>query len=293
MAATGQSGRGRGAGRPRPDDRDVEIPRLWGHWSTAEARVSIPLLTAISSERRFVRRDDAIVDAFLRSVRNRPADAVVVSPVAQCGFADLATLASEVAARVATVVPEAGQLVALSAANGPAFLAGFLAVRLAGHAALLLDAHAPREARRRTASQLGAVAMLDCLNGWPSSASEFAIARHDAGMTPVLLPGIAVVKVTSGSSGAPRGVATRSASALADESALAETMGFRAGDRLLAAVPFSHSYGFTTLALSALVRGLTVIVPRAPRRSIRSRPRPAAAPRSCRRHRPTCGRCWR
>ena len=34
-------------------------------------------------------------------------------------------------------------------------------------------------------------------------------------------------------------------------------MGFRAGDRLLAAVPFSHSYGFTTLALSALVRGLT------------------------------------
>ena len=38
-------------------------------------------------------------------------------------------------------------------------------------------------------------------------------------------------------------------------------MGFRDGDRLLAAVPFSHSYGFTTLALSALVRGLTLIVP--------------------------------
>ena len=38
-------------------------------------------------------------------------------------------------------------------------------------------------------------------------------------------------------------------------------MGLRAADRLLAAIPFSHSYGFTTLALSALVRGLTLVVP--------------------------------
>ena len=261
MAAAGQSGRGRGAGRPHPDDRDVKIPRLWGHWSIAEARVSIPLLAAISSPRPPSVRDDAIVDAFLRSVRNRPADAVVVSPVAQCSFVDLATLATSVAARVAAVVPESGRLVALAAANGPAFLAGFLAVRLAGHAVLLLDAHAPWESRRRSAAQLGAVAMLECQAAWPGSADDFAIARHDAEIAPAYLPDIAVVKLTSGSSGTPRGVATRTASALADESALADTMGFRAGDRLLAAVPFSHSYGFTTLALSALVRGLTLIVP--------------------------------
>ena len=261
MTATGQSGRGRGARRPRPDDRDVEIPRLWGHWSTAEARVSIPLLSAISSRRPLPGRDDAIVDAFLRSVSSRPADAVVVSPSAQCTFAELSRLATRVAARVAAIVPGSDRLVALAAVNGPAFLAGFLGVRLAGHAVLLLDAHAPWEARRRTAARLGAVAMLECHVGWPRAADDFTIAGHDPEIAPAVLPEIAVVKLTSGSSGTPRGVVTRTASALADESALADSMGFRAGDRLLAAVPFSHSYGFTTLALSALVRGLTVIVP--------------------------------
>ena len=184
-----------------------------------------------------------------------------MSPAAQCTFAELLALATSLAARVSAVVPEPGGLVALAAANGPAFLAGFLAVRLAGHAALLLDAHAPSEARRRTAAQLGAVAMLECAVGWPGSADAFAIVRHDPEIARAQVPDIAVVKLTSGSSGAPRGVATRSAAALADESALAETMGFRDGDRLLAAVPLSHSYGFTTLALSALVRGLTLIVP--------------------------------
>src|SRR6185295_19399004 len=33
------------------------------------------------------------------------------------------------------------------------------------------------------------------------------------------------------------------------------------GDRIASAVPMSHSYGFTTVALSAIVRGLTVILP--------------------------------
>ena len=75
------------------------------------------------------------------------------------------------------------------------------------------------------------------------------------------LPGVAVVKLTSGSTGAPRGVVMRAEHVLADEAALFATMGLRDDDRLLGAVPFSHSYGFTTLALSALVRGLTLVIP--------------------------------
>ena len=59
-----------------------------------------------------------------------------MSPAAQCTFAELLALATSLAARVSAVVPEPGGLVALACANGPAFLAGFLAVRLAGHAAL-------------------------------------------------------------------------------------------------------------------------------------------------------------
>ena len=51
---------------------------------------------------------------------------------------------------------------------------------------------------------------------------------------------------------------------------------FATDDRLLAAIPLSHSYGFTTLALSALVRGLTLVVPadRGPFSLARCRARP-------------------
>lgn len=215
----------------------------------------------MSKERPRSGPDDAIIDAFLRIVRHRPESPVVVSPTAQCSAADLSSLAGALATRVATAVPSHARLVALAAANGPAFLAGFLAVRQAGHAVLLLDAHAPKEARRRVAAQLGAVAAVECQHGWPRSADDFTIAPHDPAIPEAHLPDIAVVKVTSGTTGAPRGVATRTASAMADESALASTMGFRGDDRLLAALPFSHSYGFTTLALSALVRGLPLVVP--------------------------------
>ncbi|MEP7116128.1 MAG: fatty acid--CoA ligase family protein [Acidobacteriota bacterium] len=218
-------------------------------------------MSAISSRRPRPGRDDAIVDAFLRRASARSSDALLVSPSAECSFGDVSRLAAAVAALVAAAVPESDRLVALAAANGPAFLAGFVALRLAGHAVLLLDAHAPREARLRSAERLGAVAMLECPTGWPGSATDFAIERNQLAVVPPSLPGIAVVKLTSGSSGTPRGVAAPTAALLADEAALAETMGFRTGDRLLAAVPFSHSYGFTTLALSALVRGLTLVVP--------------------------------
>jgi acyl-coenzyme A synthetase/AMP-(fatty) acid ligase len=72
---------------------------------------------------------------------------------------------------------------------------------------------------------------------------------------------VAVVKLTSGSTGTPRGVAMRAETQLADEAAFAVTMGLHENDRLLAAIPLSHAYGFTILALSALVRGSTLVVP--------------------------------
>ena len=48
---------------------------------------------------------------------------------------------------------------------------------------------------------------------------------------------------------------------LADEAALRKAMGLTDEDRLLGAIPLSHSYGFTTLVLSALVRGSTLVIP--------------------------------
>ena len=94
-----------------------------------------------------------------------------------------------------------------------------------------------------------------------SSATGFRFVGTDPSSARTRGHAAAVVKLTSGSTGSPRAVAMPTDALLADEDALASTMGLHDGDRLWSAVPFSHWYGFTTLALSAMVRGLTLVVP--------------------------------
>jgi long-chain acyl-CoA synthetase len=75
------------------------------------------------------------------------------------------------------------------------------------------------------------------------------------------LPGTAVVKLTSGSTGEARGIATPAGALEADEEALYRTMGLAESDRYLAAIPLSHSYGLSSLAVPALRRGSPLVLP--------------------------------
>ncbi len=156
-----------------------------------------------------------------------------------------------------------GALVAVSAHNGPGLLAALLALRRADLAAVLLDGQAPPAEAWRVARALGASALLRCLTSWPAAADDWETSwLPGAGSArAVCLPGIAVIKLTSGSTGAPRGIATPAAALLADDAALARAMGLRADDRLVAAIPMSHSYGLSSLAVPALVRGTPLVMP--------------------------------
>jgi len=204
--------------------------------------------------------EDGIVRAFSRLLARRADDVLVTAPTGRATVGDIDRLACALTARIRPFGLPAHGVVGLAVPNGPAFLAGLLSLRRMGHAVLLLDHAAPREDRRRTMVSLGACAVLECPEGWPSSPDTMRLAPVVAPQQ-LLPPGTAVIKLTSGSTGVPRGVAMTAESLLADESALASTMGLTDRDRLLAMVPMSHSYGFTTLALSALVRGLPLISP--------------------------------
>ena len=186
---------------------------------------------------------------------------MVVASARRATFGDIDSMSRAIAERISAARIESGCLMGFAAPNGPAFLAGFLALRRASQTALLLDPISPPADRRRALSVLGAKMVLECEKAWPSSISDFRLVPVGRGPALPLRPEIAAIKLTSGSTGAPRGVAMRSETLLADEAALAVTMGFRDDDRLLSAIPLSHSYGFTTLALSALVRGLTLVLP--------------------------------
>jgi long-chain acyl-CoA synthetase len=219
---------------------------------------------------------DPILQAFERLVRRSPEAPLVISPERQATVGDVEALARAAGSRLAGG-PAPGTLVGLAAVNGPGFLASFLALRRAGLVALLLDAQTPETEARRVLRALGAPALLRCPEGWPRGPESWSLltpgettdrTEPEHPIFPTSLhnpdqPDIAVVKLTSGSTGAPRGIAATSEALLADDAALTLTMGLSESDRLLTTIPLSHSYGLASLALPALARGTALVIPEA------------------------------
>jgi acyl-CoA synthetase (AMP-forming)/AMP-acid ligase II len=213
---------------------------------------------------------DPLLQAFERLARRQPTAPLVLSGQRRATVAEVDSLALAARRVLAAAEPHRalppGALVAVSARNGPGFLAALLALRRAGVAAVLLDGQAPPAEALRVAQALGASALLRCSTPWPAAIDDWQARRLQGAGTEgeeglPRLPGIAVVKLTSGSTGAPRGIATSVEALLADDAALARSMGLRAGDRLVAAIPMAHSYGLSSLAVPALVRGTPLILP--------------------------------
>jgi len=91
------------------------------------------------------------------------------------------------------------------------------------------------------------------------AALQICAARGDAGWgdePPVLL------KLTSGTTAAPRAIRFRSEQLLADCLQICDTMGIGAGDLNFGVIPLSHSYGLSNLITPLLVRGVPMVVSR-------------------------------
>ncbi|HXU29135.1 MAG TPA: fatty acid--CoA ligase family protein [Thermoanaerobaculia bacterium] len=223
---------------------------------------------------------DPIFRAFARLSLDAPRAALVVSRSRRADRGAVTDLARGVAGRVeaflaANAFP-ADRPIAFAAANGIGFLSGFLALRALSRPALLLDSGTPEAERLRIARRLGAVAILECPCSWPASPDGFAlrtVAASDGEQTggesgeptgftdPDAYPHLAVIKVTSGSTGAPRGIATPSEALIADDEQLGRSMGLRPDDAFVATVPMTHSYGLSSLVMPALLRGQGLVLP--------------------------------
>ena len=69
-----------------------------------------------------------------------------------------------------------------------------------------------------------------------------------------------LVKLTSGSTGLPKGIVATEANLLADAENICATMDIRPDDLNLGAIPFSHSYGFSNLVMPLIAQGTAVVV---------------------------------
>ncbi len=70
----------------------------------------------------------------------------------------------------------------------------------------------------------------------------------------------ALLKLTSGTTAAPRAIRFRSGQLLADAVQICDTMGITMADLNFAVIPLSHSYGFSNLITPLLVRGVPMAI---------------------------------
>ena len=80
---------------------------------------------------------------------------------------------------------------------------------------------------------------------------------HDWGERPPVL-----LKLTSGTTAAPRAIRFRSEQLVADCTQICDTMEMGANDLNFGVIPLSHSYGFSNLVTPLLVRGVPMVVSR-------------------------------
>jgi long-chain acyl-CoA synthetase len=204
-------------------------------------------------------RNDPILDAFDLLLRHDGNAPLVATRRASASRGDVDAWARSAAASLAAVSPPRGAYVLLACTNGAGFLAALLASRRAGLVPVLSDWTAPAAERARVAEALGVAAHITCGDVFPAGPASFVV--ETGGVSTPAPEGVDYVKVTSGSTGAPSGVAVAAEALAADDDQLAAAMHLQPSDRLVAAIPWSHSYGLSSLVLPALRRGCLLVVP--------------------------------
>jgi long-chain acyl-CoA synthetase len=84
--------------------------------------------------------------------------------------------------------------------------------------------------------------------------------RAPGSVQPELPRDAAIVRLTSGTTGKPRGVVVTAAQLLADARNICATMGLRPEDTLVAAIPLGHAYGFVHLWMSLVTLGSRLLL---------------------------------
>ncbi len=143
----------------------------------------------------------------------------------------------------------AGRLVVLAEPNGAAWWRVFLGLLKAEAILVPLDPTEPIAVQRATATRLRAA-------GWWSGGEWHALAGARAQRAQ---DGRRIVKLTSGSTGTPRGLVVTDAQMLADGRQVCAGMDIRATDLNFALIPFGHSYGLGNLVVPLLAQGTAMV----------------------------------
>jgi len=152
------------------------------------------------------------------------------------------------AERLAAAGVASGRLVLSAVGNSPASVELLLACRTLDAAVMPVDGCATPTEIHQLAERFGAAAIVT-----PSAIGSVE-------WTPRSYPTAAVLKLTSGSTGAPKATLTTEAQLVADATHIVAAMDIRPDDVQIAAIPVSHSYGLGNLMLPLLMQGTAFVL---------------------------------
>lgn len=147
---------------------------------------------------------------------------------------------------------EPGDGLAIQLPNSVELVAAFLAASLQELVVFPID-------RDASDSEIAAILGQFAIRGFLGRRAGFSPTRR-AEARPTFPRSARLVKLTSGSTGMPKGIVATEANLIADAENICATMGIRPDDLNLGAIPFSHSYGFSNLVMPLLVQGTPVVV---------------------------------
>ena len=147
-----------------------------------------------------------------------------------------------------------GDVVALQLPNSVDFIAAFGAVLQLQLVTVLLDRDSTSLSSAGIVRLFAARAMVDA-EGGSLTIRQLPVSK------PIKLPEDSrVIKLTSGSTGAPKGIVMSEEALLADCLNICTTMGISSDDINLGAIPMSHSYGLSNLVTPLFVQGTAVVI---------------------------------
>ncbi len=169
-----------------------------------------------------------------------------------CRFVDVEELSRQYESSILQELA-AGEILALQIGNHMHWPAVFLACLRRGVVVLPLERTMSELERASALRACHAAALITGVDGGVERL-ENAEPVDWNGRPPVLL------KLTSGTTAAPRAVRFRSSQLLADAVQICDTMGISETDLNFAVIPLSHSYGFSNLITPLLVRGVSMAI---------------------------------
>lgn len=147
----------------------------------------------------------------------------------------------------------AHQVVALAEPNGVEWLRVFLGLLECSAVIAPLEPGEPLAAQQATARSIGAAWLWR--DGQLATLGNARRPRSD---------GRRLIKLTSGSTGAPRPLVFTDAEMLADGRQIAGVMGIRSADMNLGLIPWGHSYGLGNLIVPLILQGTGIVYGAAP-----------------------------